>query len=147
MPWLGGFPFAAIRKPAKSTAASSALTFSAHLSRANLAHLFCLLTLLCLSERQNLHRCCPVCRERLTDPLPSAFVAAQVSALDVVCLHDKCRWKGRAVGRPSRYGLSSRARQVFRRRRLWSASSAWGDVQKTPMVCLSPDMPERHASS
>ena len=54
------------------------------------AHLFCL----CLSESIRRNPSCPVCRERLTDPLPSAFVAAQVSSLDVVCLHDKCRWKG-----------------------------------------------------
>ena len=55
------------------------------------AHLFCLL---CFSESIRRNPSCPVCRERLTDPLPSAFVAAQVSALDVVCLYDKCRWKG-----------------------------------------------------
>ena len=55
------------------------------------AHLFCIV---CLSESIRRNPSCPVCRERLTDPLPSAFVAAQVSSLDVVCLHDKCRWKG-----------------------------------------------------
>eukprot|EP00731_Ephydatia_muelleri_P029185 Em0020g829a len=38
----------------------------------------------------------------LTTPLPSAFAAAQVSALDIVCIHDKCKWKG-TCGRLDRH--------------------------------------------
>ena len=55
------------------------------------AHLFCLD---CLTESIRRKPTCPVCREPLTAPLPSAFASAQVSALDVVCIHDKCKWKG-----------------------------------------------------
>ncbi|KAL5473666.1 hypothetical protein EMCRGX_G028176 [Ephydatia muelleri] len=32
--------------------------------------------------------------ENLSSSVPSSFAAAQVSALDVVCVHDKCKWKG-----------------------------------------------------
>ena len=32
--------------------------------------------------------------ENLSSSVPSSFAAAQVSALDVVCVHDKCTWKG-----------------------------------------------------
>ena len=55
------------------------------------AHLFCLD---CLTESIRRNASCPVCREPLTAPLTSAFASAQVSALDVVCVHDKCKWKG-----------------------------------------------------
>ena len=55
------------------------------------AHLFCLD---CLTESIRRSPTCPVCREPLTAPLPSVFASAQVSALDVVCIHDKCKWKG-----------------------------------------------------
>ena len=55
------------------------------------AHLFCLD---CLTQSLRRNSSCPVCREPLTTPLPSAFASAQVSALDVVCVHDKCTWKG-----------------------------------------------------
>ena len=55
------------------------------------AHLFCLN---CLTESIRINRSCPVCRERLAAPVPSAFATAQVSALDVVCVHEKCKWKG-----------------------------------------------------
>ena len=55
------------------------------------AHLFCSD---CLKKTLRLNPVCPVCRERLTAPIPSPFVAARVSALDVLCVHDKCKWKG-----------------------------------------------------
>ena len=55
------------------------------------AHLFCHD---CLSESLRRNSSCPACREPLTAPVPSFFAAAQVSALDVVCVHDKCTWKG-----------------------------------------------------
>ena len=55
------------------------------------AHLFCLD---CLTESLRRNPSCPVCREPLTAPVPSAFASAQVSALDVQCVHDKCQWKG-----------------------------------------------------
>ena len=54
-------------------------------------HLFCHK---CLSESLRRNSSCPACRERLTAPVPSAFAAAQVSALDVMCVHDKCKWIG-----------------------------------------------------
>ena len=54
-------------------------------------HLFCHN---CLSESLRRNSSCPACRERLTAPVPSAFAAAQVSALDVMCVHDKCKWIG-----------------------------------------------------
>ena len=55
------------------------------------AHLFCFD---CLTESLRQNPTCPVCREPLVAPLPSAFASAQVSALDVVCIHDTCKWKG-----------------------------------------------------
>ena len=55
------------------------------------AHLFCQD---CLASSLQCNPSCPVCREPLAAPVPSAFASAQVSALDVVCLHDKCTWKG-----------------------------------------------------
>ena len=55
------------------------------------AHLFCHY---CLSESLRRNPACPACREPLTAPVPSAFAAAQVSALDVLCVHDKCKWVG-----------------------------------------------------
>eukprot|EP00731_Ephydatia_muelleri_P028847 Em0020g491a len=54
-------------------------------------HLFCHY---CLSESLRRNPGCPTCREPLASPVPSVFVAAQVSALDIVCVHDKCKWKG-----------------------------------------------------
>ena len=57
------------------------------------AHLFCrnclIQSLRCTSSPR-----CPVCQNPLTAPVPCAFVTAQVSALDVICIHDKCKWKG-----------------------------------------------------
>ena len=55
------------------------------------AHLFCQD---CLTESIRRNPSCPVCREFLAAPVPSAFATAQVSALDVVCVHEKCKWKG-----------------------------------------------------
>ena len=55
------------------------------------AHLFCLE---CLTESLRQNASCPVCREPLAAPAPSAFASAQVSALDVQCVNDKCKWKG-----------------------------------------------------
>ena len=57
----------------------------------SVAHLFCLD---CLTESLRQNASCPVCRESLTTPVPSAFATVQVSALDVQCVHDKCQWKG-----------------------------------------------------
>ena len=37
---------------------------------------------------------CPVCKEPFTIPLPCPFASARVSALDVVCIHETCEWKG-----------------------------------------------------
>ena len=58
------------------------------------AHLFCFD---CLSESLQNHLSCPVCQEPLVSPVPSAFAAAQVSALEVVCIHDQCKWRGTCV--------------------------------------------------
>ena len=55
------------------------------------SHLFCLC---CLTQSLQLKSYCPVCQEPLTAPSSSTFATAQVSALDVVCVHEKCRWKG-----------------------------------------------------
>ena len=55
------------------------------------AHLFCFD---CLAESLQHNPSCPVCREPLVSPVPSTFAAIQVSALDVVCVHDQCKWKG-----------------------------------------------------
>ena len=54
-------------------------------------HLFCLN---CLTESIRINPSCPVCRERLAVPVPSAFATAKVSALDIVCVHGKCQWRG-----------------------------------------------------
>ena len=55
------------------------------------AHLFCFD---CLSKSLQNHLSCPVCQEPLVSPVPSAFAAAQVSALEVVCIYDQCKWRG-----------------------------------------------------
>ena len=54
-------------------------------------HLFCGD---CLAESLRRSRNCPVCQVSLTNPIPSPFVAAQVSSLDILCVHDECKWKG-----------------------------------------------------
>eukprot|EP00731_Ephydatia_muelleri_P028848 Em0020g492a len=65
-------------------------------------HLFCHG---CLSESFRRNSSCPACWERLTAPVPSAIAAAQVSALDVMCVHNKCKLVDRnlwSVGRSPR---------------------------------------------
>ena len=54
-------------------------------------HLFCGD---CLAESLRRSRNCPVCQVSLKNPIPSPFVAAQVSSLDILCVHDECKWKG-----------------------------------------------------
>eukprot|EP00731_Ephydatia_muelleri_P028684 Em0020g328a len=55
------------------------------------AHLFCRD---CLAESLRSNRSCPTCRQPLADPVPCPFASTQVSALDMLCLHDECTWKG-----------------------------------------------------
>ena len=55
------------------------------------AHLFCHG---CLAESLRSNRSCPTCRQPLAYPVPCPFASTQVSALDMLCLHDECSWKG-----------------------------------------------------
>ena len=90
----GGFPANKISNLAKSEPYHCLICFDVCRSPVTCksgAHLFCLD---CLAESIKRNRSCPVCREPLDAPIPSAFATAQISALDVVCVHDKCTWKG-----------------------------------------------------
>ena len=90
----GGFPPSIFSNQTKSESYHCLICFEVCRSPVTCqsgAHLFCLN---CLAASLRRNASCPVCREPLTAPLPSAFASAQVSALDVVCVHDKCKWKG-----------------------------------------------------
>ena len=90
----GGFPAGKFCNQARSESYLCRICFDVCRSPVTCqsgAHLFCHG---CLSESLRRNSSCPACREPLTAPVPSAFAAAQVSALDVMCVHDKCKWKG-----------------------------------------------------
>ena len=90
----GGFPPNIFRDQQKSEPYHCLICFEVCRSPVTCrsgAHLFCLH---CLTKSIRRNPACPVCRERLTDPLPCPFASARVSALDVVCVHDECKWKG-----------------------------------------------------
>ena len=90
----GGFPTSIFCNQTKSDCYCCLICFEVCRSPVTCrsgAHLFCLE---CLTESLRQNASCPVCREPLTAPVPSAFASAQVSALDVQCVHGKCKWKG-----------------------------------------------------
>ena len=90
----GGFPVSIFCNQARSEAYQCLICFEVCRSPVTCrsgAHLFCQD---CLAGSLRRNPSCPVCRERLAAPVPSAFATAQVSALDVVCVHEKCKWKG-----------------------------------------------------
>eukprot|EP00731_Ephydatia_muelleri_P028677 Em0020g321a len=90
----GGFPSTKFCSPARSEFFHCLICLDVCRSPVTChsgAHLFCHG---CLAESLRSNPSCPTCRQPLADPVPCPFALTQVSALDMLCLHDECTWKG-----------------------------------------------------